>query len=405
VIATARHRQFRHPAAAEEDVRKPDGAASNTGVHADLHNLWTSRWMEACRHVETAGDTRWTSGVPPLATCTYGAHRLWTAEKSEEFSRAAPGVTERRDRPPAFYTITVGYRSDTICSAFPRQIHSCPQAPGTGGKGSPDRWRRPSANYRTHYVPLVRTSRLTTTAGILALTAALAGCTSGVGGAAGPAKTGAAAGSGTSSNTAAPSSSPSPDSTRLQAALLELGDLPKEWSAGGSPERDSGTIEAFHACLGAPMDQADRLMEAFSPVFTDGATRYLYSWVGSFRSQQRVDADTALFGDARAADCFAEALTDGLRETTRTAGTSFGRPQVEVIVGSGGGPSNVVATASATVPATSTSGRDMTLYWQYVFLAGRSTEAVVGTGTVDAPLTTDVRNRAIEAVAQRVAAF
>ena len=33
------------------------GPPSNTGVHADLHNLWTSRWTEACRHVETAGDT------------------------------------------------------------------------------------------------------------------------------------------------------------------------------------------------------------------------------------------------------------------------------------------------------------------------------------------------------------
>jgi hypothetical protein len=64
-----------------------------------------------------------------------------------------------------------------------------------------------------------------------------------------------------------------------------------------------------------------------------------------------------------------------------------------------------VATATATIPATSTSGRDVTLYWQYAFLAGRSTEAVVGTGTVDAPLATDVRNRAIGAVAQRVAAF
>ena len=55
----------RHPAAAGEDVRKPEGSPSNTGVHADLHNLWTSRWMEACRHVETAGDSRCTSpGIP-----------------------------------------------------------------------------------------------------------------------------------------------------------------------------------------------------------------------------------------------------------------------------------------------------------------------------------------------------
>jgi hypothetical protein len=251
----------------------------------------------------------------------------------------------------------------------------------------------------------VRTRRLTTTAGILALTAALAGCTSSAAGAAGPTRTGAAAGSGAPSSSAAPSSLSSPDSIRLQAALLQLGDLPEGWSAGGSPERDSGTVEAFRACLGAPMDHADRLSEALSPEFTDGATRNLYSWVGSFRSQERVDADTALFRGARAADCFTEALTDGLRETTRTAGTRFGTPQVEVVVGSGEGPSNVVATASATVPATSTGGRDVTLYWEYVFLAGRSTEAVVGTGTVDAPLATDVRNRAIEAVTQRVATF
>lgn len=235
-----------------------------------------------------------------------------------------------------------------------------------------------------------------TTAGVLALTAALAGCTSGVGAAAGP---------GVSSSSAAPSSPSSPDSTRLQAALLQIGDLPEEWSAGGSPQRDSGTMEAFRTCLGAPTDRADRLMEASSPTFTEGATGYLYSWVGSFRSQQRVDADTALFRGGKAADCFAEALTAGLRETTRTAGTSFGTPQVEVTTGGGEGPSNVVATATAIVPATSTSGADMTLYWQYVFLAGRSTEAIVGTGTVDAPLATDVRTRAIEAVAQRVAAF
>jgi hypothetical protein len=242
----------------------------------------------------------------------------------------------------------------------------------------------------------VRTSRRTTTAGILVLAAALSGCTSGVD---------ETAGSGGSSSPAAPSSPSSPDSTRLQAALLQLGDLPEDWSAGGRPERDSATMEAFRACLGAPADQAGRLLEESSPTFTEGATGYLYSWVGSFRSQQRVDADTALFRGATAAHCFTEALTAGLRETTRTAGTSFGTPQVEVTVGSGEGPSDVVATATATVPATSTGGASTTLYWRYVFLAGRSTEAIVGTGTVDAPLATDVRNRAIAAVAQRVAAF
>jgi hypothetical protein len=264
---------------------------------------------------------------------------------------------------------------------------------------------RRSRRYRVHYVPLVRASRVTTATGLLALTAALSACTSAVSATADPAGSDPAIGSRASSSSAAHSTSPSPGSARLHAALLQLSDLPQGWSAGGSPERDSRTMAAFTACLGAPDEPADRLTEAFSPVFTDGATRYVYSWVGSFGSQERADADTARLNDERAPDCFAEALTAGLRDTTRTAATSFGTPQVEVTVGSGEGPSNVVATATAVVPARSTSGRDMTLYWQYVFFTGRSTEAVVGTGTVDAPLAADVRHRAIDAVAQRIAAL
>ena len=85
----------RRPAAAGEDVRNPEGSPSITGVHADLHNLWTSRWMEACRHVETAGDTRCSSPRFPVVTCTDGAHRLWTGEKRQQILRAAPRVTRR----------------------------------------------------------------------------------------------------------------------------------------------------------------------------------------------------------------------------------------------------------------------------------------------------------------------
>src|SRR5215207_7851700 len=85
----------RRPAAAEEDVRNPEGSPSNTGVHADLHNLWTSRWMEACRHVETAGDTRRTSPGFARVTCGDGAHRLWTGEKRQQILRAAPRVPPR----------------------------------------------------------------------------------------------------------------------------------------------------------------------------------------------------------------------------------------------------------------------------------------------------------------------
>src|SRR5215210_7552557 len=43
-----------------------EGGESNTGVHASLHNLWTSRWTQAGRHVETAGDDPGDVGPFPL---------------------------------------------------------------------------------------------------------------------------------------------------------------------------------------------------------------------------------------------------------------------------------------------------------------------------------------------------
>ncbi len=110
VIATAGHRQFRvpdrerpgpdrHPAAADEDVRKPRGAESNTGVHRDLHNLWTSRWMEACRHVETEGDSAHVVPASPARP----AHQPPTAcgrKKVGKISRAAHHVSHPLGRRP-----------------------------------------------------------------------------------------------------------------------------------------------------------------------------------------------------------------------------------------------------------------------------------------------------------------
>src|ERR1700710_1297187 len=52
------------PVVAGEDVRKPGGAASNTAVHVDLHNLWTSRWTEPV----TVWRPRGTTGRRVLAT-------------------------------------------------------------------------------------------------------------------------------------------------------------------------------------------------------------------------------------------------------------------------------------------------------------------------------------------------
>src|SRR5215213_1860121 len=102
-----------------EDVRKVEGAESNTGVHASLHNLWTSRWTQASRHVETAGDGPWTSAGSPHLTCAKGTHLLWTAESRQENSRAASRVAPAAASAPVARTGTTK-RGCFRCQVLPR---------------------------------------------------------------------------------------------------------------------------------------------------------------------------------------------------------------------------------------------------------------------------------------------
>ena len=186
--------------------------------------------------------------------------------------------------------------------------------------------------------------------------------------------------------------------------MLQPGDLPADWRAVGPPARDTGMMTTFRTCLGTQVDPGARLAVTASPTYVDAAGDWLASVVSSFRSPQRIADDTALLSDARAPDCFTRALVGGLHRSP-SPGVEWGRPDVVLTPGSAGGPANLVATVTATVPMTTPTGERQTAFLQYYFLAGRSTEAVVSFGSIEAPLADVLRSRAVEAVAERVAAL
>jgi len=217
------------------------------------------------------------------------------------------------------------------------------------------------------------------------LSALLAACTSTVTGAASPA-TGPAA-------TASPS--------QLDGALLTLDDLPAGWTAQPDRARASGLSDAFAACLGSPREPEDRLEVAIS-YFSDASGNTVFSSISRYRSQERLEADVALFADVRAPACFSEALIGVLDVTPLPRGVSAGTPDVTVSPGGGGDPGDVVAVVTADIPMT-TATDELTDVMQYVFVAGRSTQAVVGFSSLDAELPPELRHRAVDAVAERIA--
>ena len=74
-----------------------------------------------------------------------------------------------------------------------------------------------------------------------------------------------------------------------------------------------------------------------------------------------------------------------------------------VTPGSGGGPGNVVATAAVRLPVVTQAGAAVTVYADFVVLRGRTTTALLGLGSFGAPLSREVRDPVVQALARRIA--
>lgn len=232
----------------------------------------------------------------------------------------------------------------------------------------------------------------------------LSGCTTTVTGTARPAATGGLA-AGAGHGPAAPTTPPGPDAAQVQAALLQLSDLPGGWSAWNGESTDDETMPALAACMGARDTSRDRVVVKGTPDLVDGHGSTIHAMVVSYLSQDDVDTDTAMLADPRASDCFAQVFDDAAAGTTLPEGAGLGALSFSLTPGSGGGPADVVASGAGTLPVVAPNGRRVTVYLDVVFLAGRMTEAELFFLSTGARLPADLRSNAVAAVAQRVAAL
>jgi hypothetical protein len=162
-------------------------------------------------------------------------------------------------------------------------------------------------------------------------------------------------------------------------------------------------MAAVTDCLGAPPPSEDRVAVDYS-LFSDVLDNLTYSTVASYSSEQRVDADSALFRHPRVSDCFTRAFDARAAEAGLEAEGYTVRPhQVTVTPTDGEDPDSIVATMVAILPVVTPDGQDMTFYTEYVFVADRWTEAIIGFATVDAEPDEALRARLVQTVADRLA--
>jgi hypothetical protein len=261
-----------------------------------------------------------------------------------------------------------------------------------------------SRELRIGYVPLVRNGGPVWAAGVLVAAAALSGCTTTVTGTARPAADGGLA-AGATRGSALPTRPPGPDAAHLQAALLQLSDLPGGWSSWNGETTDDETMPGLAECTGARDTSADRVVVKGTPDLVDGHGDNVHAMVVSYPSQDDVDTDTAILTSPSASDCFARAFDDAAAGTTMPEGASVGSLSFTMTPGSAGGPAGVVASGAGTLAVVAANGRRFPVYVDVVFIAGRLTEAELVFLSAGTRLPAALRGNAVAAVAQRVAAL
>ena len=315
--------------------------------------------------METAGDTSGTATGHEPVTCADAGPHLWTESSPRLFSLLARVVSPWRTG----------------------RSHCAGSTP---------------ARHRVRYLPLVR-KRWPAVAVAVVLAAFSMGCTATD---TGTADTGSDTPSPVpaSGSAAAPGAAQPPSSEQLQAALLELGDLPPGWTAVPGTA-DGELMPDFGACLGAPDAPGERLEEVASPAFSDERGNRVGSMLTTFSTHEPGVGDAALFGDPRAESCLTQVLSGEVEGRPRPAGAEVGTVQVTVTPGDGGGPGNVVATVDTSIPVVTVAGERLTLHVDFVFLAGRSTRGVIAFGGHGAQLPAELRGRVVATMAERLAAL
>jgi hypothetical protein len=199
-----------------------------------------------------------------------------------------------------------------------------------------------------------------------------------------------------------PSSAAStPSTATLTAIAVQASDLPAGWTSQPSqpdPKQDANHA-ALVSCVGGRDTTPDRLAQADSPDFSQGNAA-IASRAAAFKSQSDIAADTQLLASPKINNCYATALRAQLAESQPSA--TINSIKVAVTPGSGGGPSNVAATATSQISLT-IQAQTAVAYIDIAFITGPALGVQITFSNVGQPVATAVRSAVIAKVAARAA--
>ncbi|HEY7263147.1 MAG TPA: hypothetical protein VH589_16875 [Trebonia sp.] len=207
------------------------------------------------------------------------------------------------------------------------------------------------------------------------------------------------------SNTSAAASTPAatPASlAHLKTIVLQSADLPSGWK--GTPhqpdQNEAADNAAMAQCIGARNTDGDKFADANSDDFASGNAS-ISSSATSYKSQTDLTSDVQMLHSSKLSSCFEQMIKKQLASSL-PAGSTIESASINITPGSGGGPSNVVATGTGTIKV-KVSGQEVSVYLTVAFITGPLIEAEVDAQNVGSPVPSSVVNPLVSTVATRAA--
>jgi hypothetical protein len=193
---------------------------------------------------------------------------------------------------------------------------------------------------------------------------------------------------------------PPPGASQLQAIVVQATDLPAGWTAKpGTPPADRvAATTAFAQCVGISSTASDVVALAYSPDYSSGSDT-ISSTAMSYRTRADVPLDAQGLLDPKASAC--QMRIDSARLSAGLAKGALKSYTEKITPGTGGGPANVVATATSSVVYVS-AGHQVTLNDKTVYLAAPRIETRIDFYDLGKPVAATVEAAVVAKVAARV---
>ncbi|HEY0870673.1 MAG TPA: hypothetical protein VGD55_09770 [Acidothermaceae bacterium] len=185
--------------------------------------------------------------------------------------------------------------------------------------------------------------------------------------------------------------------------MLQPGDLSADWSASGyvSDPNEAAESAALAKCVGGRDNYPDQTGEAHSPDYSLGNAT-ISSDAGSFKTPADIAADVAIIKSPKISTCYQQ-LAHAQLLASLPAGSTINTQSIVITAGTGGGPSNVVATGVGKFNVT-VRGALNDLFINVAFITGPLTEAEIDFSNVGSPVPASIQAPLIAKIAARAAA-